>query len=62
VEPDYLATTEGRQNHNRKKSMHGINKFVASTVVAGSEYLFEAKNLKKEFDDDQVQALRGVDF
>ena len=31
-------------------------------VDATTEYSFEAKNLKKEFDDGQVQALRGVDF
>src|ERR1700746_2276509 len=33
-----------------------------SMIIVGSEYLFEAKSLKKEFDDGQVQALRGVDF
>jgi ABC-type lipoprotein export system ATPase subunit len=33
-----------------------------STITVASEYLFEAKSLKKEFDDGQVQALRGVDF
>jgi ABC-type lipoprotein export system ATPase subunit len=42
--------------------MYGMNKFFASTVDAASEYSFEAKNLKKEFDDGQVQALCGVDF
>ena len=30
--------------------------------IAASDYLFEAAGLKKEFDDGQVQALRGVDF
>jgi ABC-type lipoprotein export system ATPase subunit len=33
-----------------------------STITVASEYLFEAKSLKKEFDDGQVQALGGVDF
>jgi putative ABC transport system ATP-binding protein len=28
----------------------------------GSEVVFEASGLKKEYDDGQVQALRGVDF
>jgi ABC-type lipoprotein export system ATPase subunit len=62
VKPDYFATTKSKQNDKRKKSMYGINKLVASTVSAASAYLFEAKNLKKEFDGGQVQALRGVDF
>jgi putative ABC transport system ATP-binding protein len=30
--------------------------------TAASDYLFEAAGLKKEFDDGQVQALRGVDL
>jgi ABC-type lipoprotein export system ATPase subunit len=30
--------------------------------AAASNYLFEAAGLKKEFDDGQVQALRGVDL
>ena len=30
--------------------------------AAASGYLFEAVGLKKEFDDGQVQALRGVDL
>ena len=33
-----------------------------STQVAGSPFVFEAEGLKKDFDDGQVQALRGVDF
>ena len=30
--------------------------------AAASNYLFEAAGLRKEFDDGQVQALRGVDL
>jgi putative ABC transport system ATP-binding protein len=30
--------------------------------ASSSDYLYEAAGLKKEFDDGQVQALRGVDF
>jgi putative ABC transport system ATP-binding protein len=30
--------------------------------IAASDYLFEAAGLKKEFDDGQVKALRGVDL
>jgi len=33
-----------------------------NTTAAASDYLFEAAGLKKEFDDGQVQALRGVDL
>lgn len=33
-----------------------------NTKAAASEFLFEAAGLKKEYDDGQVQALRGVDF
>lgn len=33
-----------------------------SKQAAASDYVFEAAGLKKEFDDGQVQALRGVDF
>jgi ABC-type antimicrobial peptide transport system, ATPase component len=33
-----------------------------SGEAAGSPFVFEAAGLKKEFDDGQVQALRGVDF
>ena len=33
-----------------------------STPIDGSPYVFEAEGLKKDFDDGQVQALRGVDF
>src|SRR6266436_6071732 len=32
------------------------------TASAAPEYVFEASELKKEFDDGQVRALRGVDF
>jgi len=32
------------------------------TITTASEYLFEAKDLRKEFDHGQIQALRGVDF
>src|SRR6187200_3359759 len=30
--------------------------------VGDSGWVFEARGLKKEYDDGQVQALRGVDF
>jgi ABC-type lipoprotein export system ATPase subunit len=33
-----------------------------SKPAAASPYVFEATGLKKDFDDGQVQALRGVDF
>ena len=33
-----------------------------SKQAAGSDYVFESVGLKKEFDDGQVQALRGVDL
>src|SRR5438309_2988331 len=33
-----------------------------STQNATSPFVFEAAGLKKEYDDGQVQALRGVDF
>ena len=33
-----------------------------SKQAAGSDYVFECVGLKKEFDDGQVQALRGVDL
>lgn len=39
-----------------KRSMQGSN------VAAAKDCVFEAAGLKKEFDDGQVQALRGVDF
>lgn len=34
----------------------------AGTQSAASRYVFEAAGLKKDFDDGQVQALRGADF
>src|SRR5881628_121393 len=33
-----------------------------STQNATSPFVFEAAGLKKDYDDGQVQALRGVDF
>ena len=33
-----------------------------SKEARASDYVFESAGLKKEFDDGQVQALRGVDF
>jgi ABC-type lipoprotein export system ATPase subunit len=33
-----------------------------NTKAGASDYLFEAAGLEKEFDDGQVQALRGVDL
>jgi ABC-type lipoprotein export system ATPase subunit len=33
-----------------------------STQIAGSPFVFEAAGLKKDYDDGQVHALRGVDF
>jgi putative ABC transport system ATP-binding protein len=33
-----------------------------NAIVSGSERVFEAIALKKEYDDGQVKALRGIDF
>src|SRR5688500_11726029 len=33
-----------------------------SPEAPAAAWVFEARDLKKEFDDGQVQALRGVDF
>src|SRR5215207_6302914 len=40
-----------------------MNSAIPDAAAAGSaECVFEAKGLKKTFDDGQVQALRSVDF
>jgi ABC-type lipoprotein export system ATPase subunit len=39
-----------------------MNSISSASKEAGSTYVFEAEGLKKDFDDGQVQALRGVDF
>lgn len=39
-----------------------MNSKSAAPKESGSPYVFEADGLKKDFDDGQVQALRGVDF
>src|SRR4029077_8621024 len=38
------------------------NSSAPSNSAAASTYVFEAAGLKKDFDDVQVQALRGADF
>src|ERR1700745_3050638 len=39
-----------------------MNSKSAAPKESESPYVFEAEGLKKDFDDGQVQALRGVDF
>jgi ABC-type lipoprotein export system ATPase subunit len=39
-----------------------MNSISSASKEAGSTYVFEAEGLKKDFDDGQVQALRGADF